>query len=113
MAIAGRYSYPAEYQEKSLKALEIALGTAPLYKDWRVFDPGPGTAIDQRYAALPELTKKAIREHFPRGLVPNHLPVEDGLARDEIEYTFTSGTTEGRVINLWNRKRWSASEAAS
>jgi len=113
MPIANRYFYPAEYQKKSLDALEITLGTAPLYQDWRAFDPGPGTTLDQRYAVLPELTKKAMREHFPQGLVPNHLRVEDGLARNEIEYTFTSGTTEEKVVNLWNQTWWNDSEAAS
>ncbi|HEX3045798.1 MAG TPA: hypothetical protein VHY08_13655 [Bacillota bacterium] len=113
MTIANRYFYPAEYQKKSLAALEIALETAPLYQDWRTLDPGPGTALDQRYAALPELTKKAMREHFPNGLVSNHLRVEDGLARNEIEYTFTSGTTDEKVVNLWNQSWWYNSEAAS
>ncbi|HBF39886.1 MAG TPA: hypothetical protein DDW50_21570 [Firmicutes bacterium] len=113
MNITSRYFYPAEYQKKSLEALEIAMGTAPLYEDWRALDPGLGTALDQRYAALPELTKKAMREHFPQGLVPNHLQVQDGLARNEIEYTFTSGTTEEKVVNLWNQTWWNQSEAAS
>ena len=113
MTIENRYFYPADYQNKSLYALETALGTAPLYQNWRILDPGPETALDKRYAALPELTKKGMRDHFPQGLVPNHLQVEDGLARDEIEYTFTSGTTEEKVVNLWNQKWWNASEAAS
>ena len=113
MAVTNRYFYSTEYQKKSLNALKTALGTAPLYQNWRILDPGPGTSLDLRYAALPELTKKAMREHFPQGLIPNHLRVEDGLVRDEIEYTFTSGTTEEKVINLWNQKWWNASEAAS
>jgi len=113
MTIANRYSYPAEYEKRSRDALETALGTAPLYQDWQALDPGPGTALDLRYAALPELTKKAMKEHFPQGLVPNHLRVEDGLARDEIEYTFTSGSTDEKVVNLWNQKWWGSSEAAS
>lgn len=113
MDIANRYFYSVGYQQKSLEALETALGTAPLYKDWRAFDPGSGTPLDQRYAALPELTKKAMREHFPQGLVPNQRRVEDGLARNEIEYTFTSGTTDEKVVNFWNQTWWYSSEAAS
>ena len=113
MAVENRYFYSAEYREKSLDALETALGTVPLYQAWRKFDPGPEAALDVRYAFLPELTKEAMRNHFPQGLVPNHLRVEDGLARDEIEYTFTSGTTGDKVINLWNQKWWYASEQAS
>ena len=108
MSIAKRYYYPAAYQKKSLNALETALKTVPCYQDWRVFDPGPGATLDQRYSAMPELTKADMRTHFPQGLVPNHLRVEAGLASDEIEYTFTSGTTGDKVINLWNQKWWYA-----
>jgi phenylacetate-coenzyme A ligase PaaK-like adenylate-forming protein len=54
-----------------------------------------------------------MREHFPQGLVPNHLRVEDGLAREEIEYTFTSGTTSEKVVNIWNQAWWNDSETAS
>jgi len=113
MSITERYGFPAGYREKSLAALTAALGTAPLYRSWRKFDPGPGAALDARYDALPELTKNEMRRHFPQGLVPNRLNVEEGLARDEIEYTFTSGSTGEKVVNLFNQKWWSASEAAS
>jgi phenylacetate-coenzyme A ligase PaaK-like adenylate-forming protein len=113
MAFADRYHYSPEYLKDSLYALETALGTAPLYRDWRPYDPGPAAPLRARYAALPELTKSAMREHFPDGLIPNHLRVEDGLKRDEIEYTFTSGTTGEKVINVWNQAWWYAAEAAS
>jgi hypothetical protein len=104
MSITERYGFPAGYREKSLAALTAALGTAPLYRSWRKFDPGPGAALDARYDALPELTKNEMRRHFPQGLVPNRLNVEEGLARDEIEYTFTSGSTGEKVVNLFNQK---------
>lgn len=113
MEIAKRYNFSGEYQRKSLEALETALKTAPLYRKWRAHDPGPGALVDLRYAALPELNKKAMREHFPGGLIPNHRSLEDGLARDEIEYTFTSGTTGEKVVNIWNQKWWNDCEAAS
>jgi phenylacetate-coenzyme A ligase PaaK-like adenylate-forming protein len=113
MILANRYNYPAEFLKNSQEALETALGTAPLYKEWRAYDPGPGASLDARYDALPELTKKATREHFPQGMVPNYRSVEEGLAREEIEYTFTSGTTEERVINIWDQNWWDSSEAAS
>ena len=113
MTSTNRYFYSEEYQKKSLDALETALTTAPFYKAWRSLDPGPGVPLDKRYAPLPELTKKDMRENFPRGLVLHNLNVEEGLARDEIEYTFTSGTTDEKVINLWNQTWWNGSEAAS
>lgn len=113
MILADRYHYPAEYIKNSQNALETALGTATLYMEWRAFDPGPGAALDARYDALPELTKKAMREHFPQGLVPNGRNIEEGHEQEEIEYTFTSGTTEERVINIWDQNWWDRSEAAS
>jgi len=113
MELSSRYFYPEHYRKKSLDTLEIALGTAPLYKDWRAFDPGPGVDVDRRYAALPELTKKAMRENFPDGLVTNHLRVDEGLIRIEIDYTYTSGTSDEKVVNLWNQAWWSSSEASS
>jgi phenylacetate-coenzyme A ligase PaaK-like adenylate-forming protein len=113
MILADRYHYPAEYFKQSQAALETALGTAPLYMEWSVFDPGPGASLDSRFDALPELTKKAMREHFPQGLVPNGRNIEEGLEQEEIEYTFTSGTTEERVINIWDQHWWDSSEAAS
>lgn len=113
MDISQRYYFSPEYRQSSQEALETALGTAPFYRSWQKFDPGPGAGLDARYAALPALTKKDMRESFPQGLVPNGLQVADGLSADEIEYTFTSGTTGEKVVNLWNQKWWYAAEAAS
>jgi phenylacetate-coenzyme A ligase PaaK-like adenylate-forming protein len=113
MILADWYHYPAGYLKKSLDTLETALATAPLYRKWRAYDPGPHAPLDARFDALPELTKQDMREHFPLGLVTNHLDVEEALARDEIEYTFTSGTTSEKVINLWYPKWWYGGEEAS
>ncbi|MCL1829638.1 MAG: hypothetical protein FWG32_09160 [Oscillospiraceae bacterium] len=113
MIPVNRYNYPALFFEKSLCALETALNTAPAYSDLRAFDPGPGAPVDERYAAMPELTKQMIRDHFPDGTVPGFRDVEEGLLRGEIEYTFTGGTTGERVVNIWNRKWWDSSEASS
>ena len=113
MIFAARYTYPAAFRQKSLEALEIALDTTPAYRPWKALDPGPGSPLDQRYDAMPELTKQIIRDHFPDGLVPNHRDVGEGLRSGEIEYTFTSGTTGDRVINVWDQAWWDAAEAAS
>ena len=107
------YSYPAIYGERSQETLETALNTAPAYCAWKELDPGPETPVDGRYGAMPELSKGMIREHFPAGLIPNHRNLEEGLRKGEIEYTFTSGTTGDRVVNVWNQKWWDAAEAAS
>ena len=113
MILANRYNYPAAFYKKSAETLETALDTAPAYKPWNTLDPGHDSPIDQRYNAMPELTKQIIRDHFPGGLVPNHRDVEKGLRSGEIEYTFTSGTTGDRVINIWDQSWWDAAEAAS
>ena len=113
MILANRYNYPVEYYQKSAITLETALNTAPAYRSWKNFDPGPSAFIDQRYDAMPELTKQIIRDHFPSGLVPNYRDVEKGLELGEIEYTYTSGTEGERVINIWDQAWWDAGEAAS
>ena len=113
MILADRYNYPDEFHRKSLEALETALNTAPAYRSWKELDPGAGAPIDARYDAIPELTKQIMREHFPLGLVPNYRDIDLGFLNDEIEYTFTSGTTSERVINIWDQDWWNRSEASS
>ena len=113
MILANRYNYPAAFHQKSASTLETALHTAPAYCAWKALDPGAGALVDQRYDAMPELTKRIIRDHFPAGLVPNHRDVDEGLRCGEIEYTHTSGTTDERVVNIWNQGWWDAAEAAS
>jgi phenylacetate-CoA ligase len=101
------------YWQRSRTALDLALETAPVYRSWQTCDPGKEAPIDARYQAMPELTKKDMRESFPQGLVPSGRRVEEGLASGEIEYVNTSGTTEEKVTNLWNQTWWNAAERAS
>jgi phenylacetate-coenzyme A ligase PaaK-like adenylate-forming protein len=101
------------FEQKSEQLLEDALKNVPFYRDrWQKFDPGTGS-IDSRFAALPVLTKSDMRASFPSGLVPSGRDVAQGLRNNDIEYTFTSGTTGDKVINLWNQEWWHASEMAS
>jgi phenylacetate-CoA ligase len=113
MILSDRFQYPADFLERSQYRLETALAGVPLYQKWRAYDPGPTAPLDARYDALPELTKQDMRENFPYGLVSPRMNVEEALARDEIEYTFTSGSTSEKVINLWYPKWWYGGEAAS
>jgi phenylacetate-coenzyme A ligase PaaK-like adenylate-forming protein len=62
---------------------------------------------------MPELTKQMIRDGFPYGLAPNHRDIEAGLLAEEIEYTYTSGSTGDRVINIWDQAWWDRSEASA
>ena len=102
------------YQKKSAELLDRALAEVPFYRDnWRAYDPGPERPAAERFAALPVLTKADLRAGFPGGFVPAGADVERGLDAGEIEYSFTSGTTGERVVNLWNETWWRASERAS
>lgn len=102
-----------EYQQRSLAVLTQGLSEVPAYASWRNYDTGENRPVDERYAALPELTKKEMRENFPSGFVPPARKVEDGLKSGELEIVETNGTTEEKVKNLWNQAWWNASEAAS
>ena len=113
MILTNRYHYPPAFDRRSLETLETALYSAPAYEGWRIFDPGPSAPLEARYDALPELTKQIMREHFPGGLTPRQRDIDEGLLREEIEYTFTSGTTGERVVNVWDQDWWDRAEAAS
>jgi phenylacetate-coenzyme A ligase PaaK-like adenylate-forming protein len=113
MNLADRYTYPEDYHKNSLEALETALGTVPAYRGWKKLDPGPGTSVGARYDAMPELTKEMMRDHFPFGLVQDHRDAEEALEKGAIEYTYTSGSTSERVVNLWDQSWWDSAESSS
>jgi len=102
-----------EFDRRCAGLLELALGHVPLYRTWRQFDPGPAAGLRQRFEALPVLTKADMRQSFPLGLMPDWQDLKQGLLREEIEYTFTSGTTSEKVVNIWNQDWWNLCEAAS
>jgi phenylacetate-CoA ligase len=101
------------YLDRCREALEIALSRTPMYAAWRALDPGERVSVDERYAALPVLTKSDIRSHFPNGLVPGGMDLESALAREEVCFVHTSGTADESVINIWNQEWWDDSERAS
>ena len=106
--------FSKEYKEKSRAILDYALENLSAYQPWRAFDPRPDHPINERYAALPVLTKKDIRKHFPQGFVPAGRDIDKGIADGEINFVKTSGSSDAfRVTNIWNQKWWDASEAAS
>jgi phenylacetate-CoA ligase len=105
--------FSSVYQKKSLDILEKSLDLEA-YSSWKAFDPGIKFPVDERYAALPALTKDDIRKHFPRGFVPADRDIEAGLSSGEINYVSTSGSSDAfRVTNIWNQAWWDASERAS
>ena len=101
------------YRHRCSDTLETALGRTRLYRSWRPLDPGGGRSLDERYRALPSLTKADIRAHFPNGLVPEGMDLEAALAGGEVSYVRTSGTADEALTNIWNQAWWDASERAS
>lgn len=106
-------TWPTPSPAPDLDALERALGSASAYASWRGLDPGPGVPVDARYAALPVLTKERVRRDFPRGFVPAGYDLDAALARREVEFVTTAGTTQDTVTLLWHQGWWDASERAS
>lgn len=104
---------PTDHEALSVKALEFALRHVSGYASWRKFDPGPRVPADQRYAALPSLTKEELRAHFPNGFIPHGRNLESGLANGEVEFAKTSGSTDDQVTLVFHAPWWEASERAA
>ena len=113
MILSDRFSYPDGYEERCEELLDMAFERVPLYRKWKQYDPGPEASADERFNALPVLTKADMRSNFPTGLMPDGMSLEDGLKNGDVEYTFTSGTTSEKVVNIWNQDWWDRSEHAS
>ena len=99
--------------DRSAEALNRALNLATAYAGWRRFDPGPSANVDARYAAMPALTKRELRRDFPAGFVPRGSDLDAALARGEVEFVQTAGTSGDAVRLLWHQGWWDASEQAS
>jgi len=102
-----------DYQKRSEAALERALYHTRAYAPWKRLDPGNGAPLDERFAALPRTDKAFIRAAFPHGLIPDGMDLSAGVARGDVEFVETSGTTDECVTNLWNQRWWDFSERAS
>jgi len=101
------------YSRQCLLALSTALQQTPLYEPWRRLDPGPQRSVDERFAALPVLTKDDIRAAFPHGVVPRGRDLDAALARGEVSFVRSSGTSDEALENIWNQEWWDASERSS
>jgi phenylacetate-CoA ligase len=98
---------------RSAETLDHALAHVEAYRSWRAFDRGRGVSVDERYRALPALTKQLMNLHSPAAFVAPGRSLEQGLRDGEIELVTTSGTTEDKVQNTWYQAWWDASERAS
>ncbi|HXZ94660.1 MAG TPA: hypothetical protein VEG28_01960 [Dehalococcoidia bacterium] len=108
-----KWKFSQDYYNRSLEALDTALTQIAVYKSWKSLDPGTSCPVDARFAVMPALTKKDIREHFPQGVLPRDQDINRGLASGEIELVDSSGTADDKITNIWNQKWWDASEKAS
>jgi len=100
-------------RENLTQTLENALNNVPFYERWKNYDPGPDHPIEERYAALPRLTKRDIRAYMPKGFVPRDRNFKAGIESGEVELVTTSGTTEDRSSIVWHQKWWDGSEQAA
>jgi phenylacetate-coenzyme A ligase PaaK-like adenylate-forming protein len=99
------------YERRSRETLELALLSVPAYEAWRAADTG-GT-VDERYAALPALTKADLRRHGWGAFIPEGMDPVSALEDGAISLAATSGTTAERVVNVWNQEWWDRSERLS
>jgi phenylacetate-CoA ligase len=104
---------PVSFAARCAAALDQALGGVKAYRSWRAFDRGADAPVDERFRALPALTKRLMNLHAPAAFVAAGRSLEQGLRDGEIELVSTSGTTEEKIQNAWYQPWWDASERAS
>jgi phenylacetate-coenzyme A ligase PaaK-like adenylate-forming protein len=112
-SISHSWKYSQDYYSRSINMLDTALAKIALYKAWREFDPGKNYHIDIRFASLPALNKKDIRDHSLQEMLPEGTDIDQAITSGEIALVATSGSTDDKIINIWNQKWWDASEISS
>ncbi len=105
--------FSENYNILSTRALEVALQKVPAYKEWKALDTGSAVPVNERFQALPTISKRYLQEHTWRNFIPAGADIDAALQSGQIELVNTSGTIEERVINVWHQPWWDASEAAS
>ena len=105
--------FSADYNLKSIAALETALHHVEAYKNWKAFDSGSTAPIDRRFRAMPRISKQDLREHTWRNFIPADMDIDAALKAGTVGLVSTSGTLSEQVLNVWHQPWWDASEAAS
>lgn len=105
--------FPAGYDLSSVKVLEESLLRVPAYRSWKKFDLGPAVSVNDRFAALPAITKDYLRKYSWRSFVPDFMDADKALREGTIELVKTSGTTQEQITNIWYQPWWNASEEQS
>lgn len=81
----------------------------PLYRTRLPRAGAPPTARDN-FFRLPFLTKRELREDFPRNFLPSAAALESLLTRNLVELEHTSGTSEERAPVVFGRGWWDEQE---
>jgi len=98
------------HQALCAMTLQRALAEAPFYRSWKDKDPGSARPLDERFAALPVLTRRDVRAHVPDGFMWAAQRESRGLATGEAEIVTTSGTSGERLSVVWHQPWWDGSE---
>jgi hypothetical protein len=101
------------YIRRQAAVLAEALAQVPAYRGWRRFDPGAGRPGNERWAALPALTKEDMRKKGNAAFVVPGRDIQGALRRGLIEVVHTSGSSGDRLANLWHQPWWDRGERAS
>jgi phenylacetate-CoA ligase len=94
-------------QRSSLEEQLAGLGRVPLYRTWLPRAPAPGLG---RLDGIPFMTKREMREGFPRNFLPSQAVLGSLLERNEVELEHTSGTSEERAPVLFRKGWWDEQE---
>jgi phenylacetate-CoA ligase len=98
---------PARLAEMLPRWLEL-----PVYRSRRHGDGSarPGVADAADFTALPFITKRDMRDGFPRNFLPAGHALETLLSGAQVEWEHTSGTSEERTPVLLGRGWWHEQE---
>lgn len=101
------------YFKNCIKTLEIALQRVPPYQSWRPYDLGSSYTVDERFQALPILSKDEYKRFSPDCFVPVERDIREAIERGEIEYVITNGISGEKIKILWSQSWWDKTEQAS
>jgi phenylacetate-CoA ligase len=105
--------FSENYYKDCLDTLELALHKVPAYTKWTKFDPGPSYSIDERYEALPILSKKEFKKAPASDFVPLGSNITGAIKNGEIETLTTMGLLGETTRIFWHQNWWDNTEKAS
>jgi len=82
----------------------------PVYRGRRTLEEASGGNALARFAQIPFITKRELRDDFPRNFLGTDRILETLLADNQVEVEHTSGTSEERTPVLLGRGWWAEQE---